>query len=130
MVQPAALGVCVEIANGLSRAVARQVQYIHMPVPRDRGEGAFYRPLAGLDLRAGTVLYLGLVHDGDPEGNARKLAQADKFAAVSGIAAECCTMTNAKLAVSICRSLPRSSRTSRTIKSMVADFKKGVQNGC
>ena len=76
MVQPADLGVCVEIANGFSGAVARRVQYIHMPVPRDRGDEAFFRPLAGLDLRAGTALYVGLVHDGDPEGNARKLAQA------------------------------------------------------
>ena len=89
MVQPSDLGVCVEMANGISGAVARPVRFIHMPVPRDRGDEAFFRPLAGLDLRAGTALYLGLVHEGDPEGNARKLARARKFATVSGIAAEC-----------------------------------------
>ena len=72
-----------------------------MPVPRNRGDEAFFRPLAGLELRADTALYLGLVHEGVPGGNPRKLAQAGKFAAVSGIAAECCIMTNGKLGVSI-----------------------------
>ena len=77
------------MANGISRAVGRDIQYIHMPVPENRGDAAFFRPLAGLGLREGTALYLGLVHEGDPAGNAHKLAQARRFAAVSGIAAEC-----------------------------------------
>ena len=67
----------------------RPVQYIHMPVPRDRSDTAFFEPLADLALKGGTALYLGLVHEGDPEGNARKLAEARKFATVAGIAAEC-----------------------------------------
>ncbi len=89
LVQPRDLEVCVEIANGISDAVDRPVQYIHMPVPRDRSDTAFFEPLADLALEDGTALYLGLVHEGDPEGNARKLAEARKFATVSGIAAEC-----------------------------------------
>ena len=89
LVQPQDLGVCVEISNGISEAVGRSVQYIHMPVPRDRGDEAYFRPLADLALKERTALYLGLVHEGDPEGNARKLAEARKFATVSGIAAEC-----------------------------------------
>ena len=89
LVQPRDLGVCVAIANGIAGAVDRSVQFIHMPVPRDRGDDAFFRPLAELALKDGTALYLGLVHEGDPEGNARKLAAARRFATVSGIAAEC-----------------------------------------
>ena len=89
MVQPKDLGVCVEMANGIAGAVGRPIQYIHMPVPKDRSDEAFFRPLAGLALGAGTALYLGLVHEGDPEGNARKLALARSFATVAGIAAEC-----------------------------------------
>ena len=88
LVQPRDLEVCVEIANGISDAVDRPVQYIHMPVPKDRSDTAFFEPLADLALEDGTALYLGLVHEGDPEGNARKLAEARKFATVSGIAAE------------------------------------------
>ena len=89
LVQPRDLEVCVEIANGISDAVDRPVQYIHMPVPRDQSDTAFFEPLADLALEDVTALYLGLVHEGDPEGNARKLAEARKFATVSGIAAEC-----------------------------------------
>lgn len=89
MVQPRDLGVCVEIANGISDAVRRPLQYVHMPVPKDRSDTAYFEPLADLALGEGTALYLGLVHEGDPEGNARKLAEARKFAAVSGIGAEC-----------------------------------------
>ena len=89
MVQPKNLGVCVEMANGIAGTVSRTVQYIHMPVPRDRGDEAFFRPLAGLALGEGTALYLGLVHERDAAGNAGKLGQARKFATVSGIAAEC-----------------------------------------
>ena len=89
LVQPKDLGVCVEMANGIAGAVTRSVQFIHMPVPKDRSDDAFFRPLADLALKEGTALYLGLVHEGDPEGNARKLAEARRFATVSGIAAEC-----------------------------------------
>ena len=89
LVQPRDLGVCVEIANGIAGAVSRSVQYIHMPVPRDRSDEAYFRPLAGLAPKEGRALYLGLVHEGDPGGNARKLAEARKYATVSGIAAEC-----------------------------------------
>ncbi len=89
MVQPKDLGVCVEMANGIAGSVSRPVRYIHMPVPRERGDEAFFRPLEDLALGEGTALYLGLVHEGDAEGNANKLAQARKFAAVAGIAAEC-----------------------------------------
>ena len=89
LVQPRDLEVCVEIANGISDAVDRPVQYIHMPVPRDRSDTAYFEPLARFAPKEGMALYLGLVHEGDPEGNARKLVEARKFAAVSGIAAEC-----------------------------------------
>ncbi|MDE0333853.1 MAG: hypothetical protein OXI64_02755 [Defluviicoccus sp.] len=87
--QPKDLGVCVEISNGIAGALGRSVQYIHMPVPKDRSDTAFFEPLADLALGEETALYLGLVHEGDPEGNARKLAEARKFASVSGIGAEC-----------------------------------------
>ncbi len=89
MVQPADLGVCVAIANGIADSVSRAIRYIHMPVPRERGDEAFFQPLQDLALGRGTALYLGLVHEGDAVGNAHKLACARRFAAVAGIAAEC-----------------------------------------
>lgn len=89
LVQPADMAKLVEMANGICAAVDRPVQYIHMPVPRDRNDEAYFAPLAGLDLPAGTDLYLGLVHDGDDAGNARKLELARRVAPVAGVAAEC-----------------------------------------
>ena len=79
----------VEMANGIFEAVARPIQYIHMPVPKDRNDEAYFLPLAELALPVGTALYLGLVHEEDPEGNALKLASARNHAKVTGVAAEC-----------------------------------------
>ena len=60
-----------------------------MPVPKDRNDTAYFHPLDKLALPAGAALYLGLVHEGDPEGNAIKLASARNHAEVAGVAAEC-----------------------------------------
>jgi hypothetical protein len=89
LVQPDDMGVLVEIASGIAGAVTRPVSYIHMPVPKDRNDDAYFQPLSGLTLPAGTALYLGLVHDGDAAGSAAKLATARKYADVAGVAAEC-----------------------------------------
>ena len=88
-IQPTDMAKLVEIANGIAAAVQRPVQYIHMPVPRDRNDDAYFRPLAGLSLPEGTDLYLGLIHDDDDGANAAKLATARAYAPVAGIAAEC-----------------------------------------
>ena len=89
MVQPDNMAVLVEIANGIAASVSRQVQYIHMPVPQDRNDRAYFEPLANLSFPEGTDLYLGLVHDGDGDNNALKLATAREFATVAGIGTEC-----------------------------------------
>ena len=89
MVQPKDTANLVDIANGIVEAVSRPVQYIHMPVPKDRNDDAYFRPLTGLRLPAETALYLGLVHAGDAKGSAAKLALARKYASVAGVAAEC-----------------------------------------
>lgn len=89
MVQPKDMTNLVDIANGIVKAVSRAVQYIHMPVPKDRNDEAYFMPLTGLKLPEGTALYLGLVHAGDAANSAVKLRTAQKFATVSGVAAEC-----------------------------------------
>jgi hypothetical protein len=89
MVMPKDMAILVEIANGIVGRVHRPVRYIHMPVPQNRIDEDYYRPLRGLKLPKETALYLGLVHPRDAEGNAARLAMARKFAEVKGIAAEC-----------------------------------------
>lgn len=89
MVEPKDMAVLVEIANGLVKAVNRTIQYIHMPVPVERNDDAYFAPLADLALPMKTDLILGCVHGGDPGGNATKLAAARKVTAIAGIGAEC-----------------------------------------
>lgn len=89
MVQPKDMTILVELGNAILSHVRRSVRYVHMPVPQDRNDDGYFRPLKELKLPAGTDLYLGLVHANDPEGNARKLAVARRFAPVSGVSAEC-----------------------------------------
>jgi len=89
MVQPKDMGVLVDLANGIVSQVKRPVRYVHLPVPRDKNDEAYFRPLAALRLPQPTALYLGLVHAKDPAGNAAKLALARRFAGVSGVSAEC-----------------------------------------
>jgi ubiquinone/menaquinone biosynthesis C-methylase UbiE len=79
-----------EIANALAASLGRPLNWIHLPVPRNRADDAYYAPLADLRLRAETELYLGLVHHTDgAEGTARRIAVAGRFVPRFGIATEC-----------------------------------------
>lgn len=80
----------VELANLIVANVPRPIAYVHMPVPIDRDDEAFYAPLAQLRLPAGTELYLGLVHVRDGvAGTRRRMAAARRFVRDFGIATEC-----------------------------------------
>ena len=80
----------VEMANLIARSVARPIAWMHMPVPIERTDDAFYTPLKDLRLAAGTELYLGLVHARDGvDGTKKRMAAARKVVPVFGIASEC-----------------------------------------
>jgi hypothetical protein len=80
----------VEVHNRLAAKLDRPIDYLHMPVPVDRGDEAYFEPLAGLKLGPKTKLFLGLVHDSDGVGGTRKrIAAAAKYARDFGIATEC-----------------------------------------
>ena len=88
--EPPDMSVMVETANALSARLDRDISYIHMPVPRDRTDDAYFAPLAKLALKKNTELYLGLVHmtDGE-EGSRRRMAAAEKVRSDFGIGTEC-----------------------------------------
>ena len=88
-IQPTDMANMVEITHGMVAAVQRPIQYVHMPVPRDRHDEAYFQPLRDLRLPPGTDLYLGLVHDGDDAGNATRLATARQYVTVAGVGSEC-----------------------------------------
>jgi len=80
----------VEIANALAASLGRPLNWLHLPVPRNRDDAAYYAPLEGLRLRPETELYLGLVHHTDGvEGSARRIEVARRFVGDFGIATEC-----------------------------------------
>ena len=89
MIQPKDAANMVEMANAISLGAAREINYIHMPVPHDRNDEAYFVPLKGLELQTATDLYLGCIHHGDHEGNTHKLEMASKYVDVTGVGAEC-----------------------------------------
>ena len=89
-VQPRDTGAMVEIANAIAAAVARRIDWLHLPVPRERKDDAYYAPLSGLKLGPETKLFLGLVHYTDGiEGTRARMAAAGKVVQDYGIATEC-----------------------------------------
>jgi hypothetical protein len=89
-VEPRDAARMVDFANTLSQSIAHELAYIHMPVPVERNDDAFHRPLADLKLADGTELFLGLVHAKDGvEGTRKRMAAAQRYAKNFGIATEC-----------------------------------------
>lgn len=90
VVEPTDMGDMVEMANRLSAGIHRSIELIHMPVPRDRSDDAYFAPLQGLKLKPGTELCLGLVHHTDGVAGTRKrLAAAEKVVKDFSIGTEC-----------------------------------------
>jgi hypothetical protein len=89
-VEPPDLSTCVAVANALATAIDRPINWVHMPVPIERDDDAYFAPLRQLALRPETELYLGLVHYRDGiEGASRRIATALRFAPEFGVATEC-----------------------------------------
>ncbi len=89
-VEPASAAFLVEFSNRISAEFGRTIELIHMPVPRDRTDDAYFEPLAKLKLRPETQLALGLVHYTDGiEGTRRRIAVARKYFKDFAIATEC-----------------------------------------
>src|ERR1044071_2162651 len=90
VVEPTDMGDMVEFANRISRQIKRPIQLIHMPVPRNRDDDAYFAPLQNLKLGPETQLCLGLVHHTDGvEGTRRRLATARKYASNFAVGTEC-----------------------------------------
>jgi SAM-dependent methyltransferase len=88
--EPADASKLVDVANALGASLGRPLNWVHLPVPRDRFDEAYYAPLGELRLRSETELYLGLVHHTDGvEGTRRRMDIARRFVSGFGVATEC-----------------------------------------
>ena len=65
------------------------MDFLHLPVPRDRADDAYFRPLERLDGLPSTALYLGLIHHADEAGDMARMTAARRFAPAFGVASEC-----------------------------------------
>ena len=89
-VEPSDMGDMVEMANRIKGKIARSIQLIHMPVPRERSDAAYFAPLHRLALGPDTELALGLVHYTDGiEGTRRRMDTARQFVSRYAVATEC-----------------------------------------
>jgi hypothetical protein len=88
--EPADAGVLVEVANAIAAGLRRPLSWLHLPVPRDRDDAAYFAPLRDLRLPPETELYLGLVHFTDGvAGTWRRIATAERVVQDFGISTEC-----------------------------------------
>ena len=89
-IEPRDAGKLADVADGVASGLKRSLQWIHLPVPRDRADADYFAPLSSLRLPSETTLYLGLVHLTDGVDGARgRIAAARTALDEFGVATEC-----------------------------------------
>jgi hypothetical protein len=90
-IEPKDMQNMVTIANAVNAGLKRSLNFVHMPVPRDRDDEAYFLPLKNLTIPGTTEIYLGLVHHTDGvEGTQRRMATASRVLPQGyGISTEC-----------------------------------------
>ena len=87
-IEPTDASTLVRFANAVIVATDRDLSWLHLPVPIERDDEAYYAPLA--ELAPVNELYLGLVHREDGVAGAqRRIAVASGVVPVFGVATEC-----------------------------------------
>src|SRR5262249_20661573 len=61
-INPRDMGVMVEFHNAIAPRARHGIAWLHMPVPKEHEDAAYFAPLKNLRLRPETELILGLVH--------------------------------------------------------------------
>ena len=88
-IQPENIGLLVEVATEILERVAHPVQWIHMPVPKNRSDEAYFEALKGFDC-GDTELFLGVIHPHDERGSVKRLQAAHSaYSQDIGVATEC-----------------------------------------
>ena len=88
-VEPENVAKLVDVANRLYTGLRRPLHWIHLPVPKERDDTAYFEPARDLRLPPGTELYLGLLHSDGEEGARRRIAAALEYVPSFGVATEC-----------------------------------------
>ena len=88
-VDPKDMSKLVNMANLLSEKLSHPIDFVQMPVPKDRTDDEYFAPLKQLRLPTEANVYLGLVHPRDLEGTERRIEAARKALPGFGVATEC-----------------------------------------
>ncbi len=88
--EPHDLAVTTRMANVAVTSAGRRFDFVHMPVPRNRSDDAYFAPLRDLSI-GNTRLFIGLVHltDGTAGSLQRLAAFRRNYSGPFGIATEC-----------------------------------------
>lgn len=89
LVMPKDMAILAEMTDGLLAGLNRPLNFIHMPVPKQRSDSAYFAPLKQLRLPRGCQLYLGLIHYNDAAGDLARIKAAKAAGHSFGIATEC-----------------------------------------
>lgn len=89
LVMPKDTAILAALARAIIARVKRRVDFLHLPVPRERDDAAYFAPLRDLALPPGLRLYLGLLHHDDRAGDRRRIDVARDAVADFGVATEC-----------------------------------------
>ena len=89
VIEPEDMGTLVRFASVIAARCPRRVDFMHMPVPRDSDDEAYFEPLRALKI-GDCHTVLGLVHfTAGIEETKRRMNTADKFLGGYDIATEC-----------------------------------------
>lgn len=89
-IEPESMAAMVELTNAVLAGMKRRMDFIHMPVPVERDDDAYFAPLKGMQRPAGLEVYLGLIHDSDGlAGTMRRYDAAGRHCEGFGVSTEC-----------------------------------------
>lgn len=89
LVMPKDTTILVELMNGIAGACNRRVDFLHLPVPKDRKDREYFKPLLDYHRNETTKIMLGLIHHDDEQGDHDRIETAREFIDDFGIATEC-----------------------------------------
>jgi hypothetical protein len=90
LVMPEDTRILAELTAAILARAGRRVDFLHLPVPRDRDDRAYFAPLRDVALPDALRLYLGLLHWNDAAGDRRRIDTARAvLGRPFGVATEC-----------------------------------------
>jgi len=89
LVMPKDTAIMAELMAAIFARAGRRIDFVHLPVPKDRTDKAYFAALSGLAVPPATQIYLGLIHHDDEAGDRARIDAGHSVLKNFGIATEC-----------------------------------------